>query len=75
MFLWHLQSQQVPQWICLLRIRTTLQFLSSGASQRSSDHPVWMDTSLKSARMEVSPALLLTRCTEHRHVHVRGSDY
>lgn len=54
---WYLQSPRVLLWICLLRIRMTLQFLSSGVSLRTSDHPVLMDTPLKSARMEVSPAL------------------
>lgn len=40
----------------------TLRSPSSGASQRLLGIPVWTDTPLKSARMEVSPALLLTRC-------------
>lgn len=56
MVLWHLQSPQVLLWSCLLRTRMTPQFLSSGVSQRTLDHPAWMDTPLKSARMEVSPA-------------------
>lgn len=56
-WIWFLQSPQVLLWICLLRTRMTLQFLSSGPSLRTLDHLVWMDTPLKSARMEVSPAL------------------
>lgn len=49
-----------------------LQSLSSGASQRPSEYPVWTDTPLKSARMEVSPAVLRTRCSVYWHVFRRG---
>lgn len=56
------QSPPALLWICSLRIKMTPRSLSSGASQRLWAIPAWTDTLLKSARMEVSLAPLLTWC-------------